>query len=133
MKLYFSIIFLFFYSLVYTQQEFGLEVTKELCSEKYEGRGYVNDGHKKAADYIAGRFDEFQLKKFEDSYFQYFNIVVNTFPDSVSCYLDNKKLLPGEDYILEPSSGSAKGLYSPFIIDRNSIVTFIGNLQVVLF
>ena len=84
------ILYLFLFGLnpaLFSQQDFGLEVVKELCSKEYHGRGYVNDGHIKAAHYVNGRFEEFGLSKFNDESFQYFNIQANTFPDSVAYIL----------------------------------------------
>mgnify|MGYP007000283099 len=46
-----------------------------------------------------------------NQFFQKFNIDVNTFPGKVEVTLSNKKLNPGIDFIVDPSSGSAKGTY----------------------
>jgi aminopeptidase YwaD len=73
----------------WSQQKFGLEIVKELCSPKFEGRGYVNDGHIKAANFIKDKFVEYGLKpiKGQKDYFQHFKMNVNSFPDSVSLSL----------------------------------------------
>ena len=68
-----QILYLFLFgipSALYSQQDFGLKVVKELCSKEYHGRGYVNDGHLKAADYINKRFEEFGLSKFNKTIYR---------------------------------------------------------------
>tara|TARA_B100001093_G_scaffold169774_1_gene162509 strand:- start:11591 stop:12835 length:1245 start_codon:yes stop_codon:yes gene_type:complete len=83
-----------------------------LSSDSFFGRGYINQGHTKAANFIANEFDKIGLKpKNGNQFFQKFNIDVNTFPRKVEVFLGNKKLSPGIDFIVDPSSGSAKGTF----------------------
>jgi len=127
-----QVLYLFLFgipSILYSQQDFGLKVVKELCSKEYCGRGYVNDGHVKAANYINKRFEEFGLSKFNNNYFQYFNIQANTFPDSVSLYVEENKLETGIDYLISSVSGSAKGAFNLRFINRNNIIQFLEDLQ----
>jgi len=127
-----QIFFLFVFGLIstsFSQQEFGLEVVKELCSKEYHGRGYVNNGHVKAANYIQGRFEEFGLSKFTDNGLQYFNIKANTFPDSVSVVVDGNRLETGVDYLIKPSSGSAKGEYFVKWVNRDNVKLFLKEVE----
>lgn len=115
-------IFLFFIVLnlsVAAQQDFGLAITKELCSEKYDGRGYVNDGHLKAAQFIQTKFEEFGLKPIGNSFFQPFPISVNTFPGEVKMSIDNRSLEIGKDYIIDANSGSVNGVFTPVFINSD--------------
>ncbi len=114
-----SAILLLFCLFPHAQQEFGLEITKELCSEKYDGRGYVNDGHLKAAEFVRSKFVEYGLKPVEKEYFQPFPISVNTLPGVASVSLNNKKLEIGKDFIFDANSGSAKGEFSPVFIQSD--------------
>ena len=114
---------------LYSQQDFGLKVVKELCSEEYCGRGYVNDGYVKAANYINKRFDEFGLSKFNNNFFQHFHIKANTFPDSVSLSIEGHKLETGIDYLISSVSGSAKGEFNLQFINRNNIVAFLEDIK----
>lgn len=107
------------FSASFGQRSFGLAVVKELASEKYHGRGYVNDGHKLAANYVANTFKENDLQPIGDSYYQYFDINVNTFPSAVSVQFDSLKLKAGVDFIVNPNSGSAKGTFIPAKIDSD--------------
>ena len=114
---------------LYSQKDFGLKVVKELCSKEYCGRGYVNDGHVKAANYINKRFEEFGLSKFNNNFFQHFNIKANTFPDSVSISIEGHKLETGIDYLISSVSGSAKGEFNLQFINRNNIVAFLEDIK----
>lgn len=98
------------------QQEYGLTITKELCSEKYDGRGYVNNGHLKAAEFVKSKFIEYGLQPIGGDYFQPFNISVNTLPGEATLSLEGKKLEIGKDFIFDANSGSAKGDYTPVYI-----------------
>jgi len=98
------------------------EIIKQLTSKKFSGRGYVNDGCNKAGDYIADFFHEKKLLSFSKSYFQPFSISVNTFPGEVDFRLNNKKLIPGIHYLINPESSGAKGNYS--LTKKDSISYF---------
>ncbi len=68
----------FFSFLTFGQEEKARSVTKVLCSDSLYGRGYVNNGVNKAADFLAGEFEMAGLKPYFDkvSYFQsFFGIV----------------------------------------------------------
>ncbi len=101
------------------QQDYGLFITKELCDEKYHGRGYVNDGHLKAAKYIKEKFVEYGLKPIQDDFFQPFDISVNTFPNDVLISINDQKLVIGHDFIIDAVSGSSQGTFTPFFINSN--------------
>lgn len=93
---------------------------KILCSPEFHGRGYVNKGDSIAAEYIAGEFKKLKLKKYKGSYFQKFYLDVNTFPESmlveisnIKSTLDNLKLTPGVDFMVDPSSAGGALTLSP--------------------
>lgn len=111
MKRLLTIIFALPIGLLFSQQQFGLDITKELCSENYEGRGYVNDGHLKAANFIESKFKEFGLQPVGQTYKQPFSFDVNTFPDDLEVRINGQKLKVGDDFIVDANSGSAKGQY----------------------
>ena len=65
------------------------------------GRGYVKDGHLKAANFLVEKFNEINLAPLNnDRFTQDFNINVNTFPDSVELKIDGKLLVPGKDFMI---------------------------------
>jgi len=84
-----------------------------LCSPRLNGRGYVGNGDKLAAQFLGRQFKKIGLKSFadtdQDDYFQFFPLNVNTFPGKVSLKLDRKELKLGEDFIVSPTSGSGNG------------------------
>jgi hypothetical protein len=81
------------------------------------GRGYVDHGDKKAAEYLRKEFQEIGLQAFKGTYFQYFNFDINTFPGKVVLKDDFKALVTGKDYIVNPISGSGKGNYPVKYLD----------------
>ncbi|MFL2581950.1 MAG: M28 family metallopeptidase [Flavobacteriales bacterium] len=90
---------------------FAKEIVKTLTSEDYAGRGYVNDGHNKAANYIAEKFKELGLEGFDSDYKQEFQIDVNTFNGNSDVKIDGKLMYAGVDFIVDPSCPSVKGKY----------------------
>jgi len=84
-----------------------------LASPKMHGRGYVQQGDKKAAAYLRSRLQQLKLEPLAADYTQPFTLDVNTFPRNVSLAVEDggaKKRLPlvlGKDFIASPTSGSA--------------------------
>lgn len=75
-----------------------------LTSPGFHGRGYVQDGEKTAAKYIAGKLEKLHVKPFKNNYFQQFNIPINTLPGALELKINNKILLPGTDYCVSPDA-----------------------------
>ena len=90
---------------------FARTVIRDLTSPSMHGRGYVKNGDRKAAVYIHNKFDEFGLKHFGKDYFQHFSFPVNTLPGKITLKVDDKKLVPGEEYLIASSSPTLKGTY----------------------
>ncbi len=84
-------------------------VLNNLGSEAFKGRGFVDNGDKIAANFIKRQLDSLGAKPFKDSYFQYFNLTVNTFPDKLFCSVNGKELIPGKDFLLDMHSKSCSG------------------------
>lgn len=101
--------------------EYAKGIIKELCSEQYYGRGYVNEGNKKAADFIKKEFQSSSLNFFAKDYFQELAFQVNTFPYNVTVKLDDKELYPGEDYIVDAACPPVTGVYDIFVIDSSTV------------
>ncbi|GEO08829.1 hypothetical protein SAE01_13250 [Segetibacter aerophilus] len=78
-----------------------------LTSPNFWGRGYTNNGMAKAADFIAKQFAGFGLVPISNqSFLQAFSYPVNTFPGRMAVMINNKKLVPGKDFIVTPDSRS---------------------------
>lgn len=81
-----------------------------LCSDSLEGRGYINEGHIKAAAYISNRFREIGLKPIyqNGSYSQAFRFGINLVR-SADLALNGKELEDAKDYIAYRLTGSGNG------------------------
>lgn len=101
---------LIFFVSVASSQDMGRvkSIIDTLTSPSYHGRGYVEEGDKKAAEFIAEQFSSIGLQAFNNSFFQSFNISINTFPGKLRLKINNKELIPGEDFIVDASSSSFK-------------------------
>jgi len=88
-----------------------------LCSKEFNGRGYVRKGDSLAARWIAREFEKIGLKKFKNSYFQDFQLSINTFPKKISVKLGKKQLQVGRDFILNPNTPTLKGKAQVLVLD----------------
>lgn len=95
---------------------------KELSSEKYYGRGYVNGGDTKAANWIAKQFELSDIEKFGDSYFQYFTFSTNTLPGILEVKLDDRILKPGYEYVIHKSAPTTTAHFSIINISNEQIL-----------
>jgi aminopeptidase YwaD len=98
----------------FAQEEvkYAREVIQKLCSESMKGRGYVANGDRNAAHYLAEEFERAGLKKYSKTYFQHFNTPVNSFPGKMSLVINGKKLIPGEDFLVDPGSPGITGKFT---------------------
>ena len=106
------------------------EILNDLCSDEMMGRGYVRFGHVKAAKYIQEYYKSIQLKQFKKgTYLQPFKIKANTFPNDLNVSIDGKPLNEGVDYILDPSSGTAKGKFGLIKVDQKNLMDFLDEVS----
>jgi len=108
--------------------EYGRTLVDTLCSPYFAGRGYTDNGHKKAADFIEAEFKKFgvtTLDKKKD-FQQKFNISANTYPGELSLKINGKALEPGKDFIIDPSSPGGKGKMRVVTIDTSTLRTEAG-------
>lgn len=97
-------------SFSFSQKELAKKLIDTLASDSFYGRGYVNNGDKIAANFIAKKFKEYgAIPVSEDSYFQKYSYPVNTFPTKVEIMMNDSTLTTGLDFIVAPNSGSAQG------------------------
>lgn len=118
------IFFLFFLNSYSQDTVYARQVIKKLTSKEFLGRGYVNDGVNKAADYISKELKTIGVSKFEKSYSQHYQFPVNTFPNSISVLVDGKTLIAGKHYLIYPSAETIKG---SFQLIKTDSVTFQTN------
>lgn len=125
MRFFYSIFFSFFLLSSYSQDTtYAREVIRKLTSKELLGRGYVNDGVNKAANYISKELKTIGLVKFSKSYSQSYYFSVNTFPSKISVILDGKSLIPGKHFLINPSSKTVKAGFQLFKTDS---VTYLAN------
>ncbi len=91
-----------------------------LASSDFHGRGYVNRGDSIAADYISSEMSLLGLKTFNNSYYQYFDMSVNTLPGEMELKFDGKHLKPGEDFIVYTPSSHIKGEFPVTVVDNKT-------------
>src|SRR6056300_488796 len=97
----------------FSQKELAKTLIDTLASDEFYGRGYVNNGDKIAAEFIAKKFKEYGALPLKgDSYFQEYAYPVNTFPKKVEITFGDSTLTTGQDFIISPNSGSAEGVFS---------------------
>jgi len=112
-KVFFFIFLIFLKINIYSQNIYDYKrLIKVLSSDSLCGRGYVNDGINRSAKVIENEFKNIGIKPFfGNSYFQNFNIKVNSFPERVSLIVNRREVVPGKDYLVDPASPTIKGKY----------------------
>jgi aminopeptidase YwaD len=115
----FILLFLFSACFSFSQNEqYYKNTINILCSKDKHGRGYVNNGEKKASKFIEKEFEKIGLKKFSTSFIQTFYLDVNTFPGKTILELNNQKLIPGQDFIIAPGSIGCKGTFELCLLNK---------------
>lgn len=98
---------------------YAKSVVKTLASPAYKGRGYFGDGAKKASEFIAAEFKKAGLVALnQGSYYQDFNLSVNTFPGKVDVALNGQKLTTAEDYLVAANSPACAGKFKVYTLMR---------------
>ena len=124
MKIFFIIFIIL--SGIYTKAQdisYNRTIVDTLSSTNFWGRGYTNDGMQKAAIFLAAEFKNIGLKPLgKNNYFQKFSYSVNTFPGNMEVTVNDKKLLPGIDFLVTAESHSNKGKGK---LEQKDSVTFI--------
>jgi len=102
---------------------FARKMLDTLTSKYFWGRGYTNNGMQKAAAFIAGQLKMFGLKPVKAGcYFQPFSFPVNTFPGKMEVVVNNKKLVPGKDFIVSPNS---TGIHTSATLQQKDSTHFV--------
>ncbi len=132
-KITFFILFLFYFTFSFSQDiSYARKIIDSLCSPYMYGRGYANNGDKKAADFIQQELINDNIKPFGKSYLQPFDISVNTLPGKVSIKIDNNMLKPGADFLVSSNSKNTEGTFkivwlTKDIIKNDSIFSIFRN------
>ncbi|NPA68549.1 MAG: DUF4910 domain-containing protein [Chlorobi bacterium] len=97
--------------------DYAREILNTICSEDFHGRGYAAGGADKTADFILKNLKKTGLKRFGKSYFQPFDVSVNTFNGNNKLSINGKTLIPGKDYLIASYSDSLNGKFSLKVIN----------------
>ena len=97
-------------------------IVDTLSNPSMHGRGYVQEGHLKAASFIAAEFQRLGLKSFGNGFFQEFEVSVNTFPARVALKADSQKLEAGSDFLVAPCSQSIEGSYPTLYLSKKDVL-----------
>jgi len=96
------------------------EVLEKLCSPEFFGRGYVNDGGRLAADYIASELSKWKVKSFGDSYLQPFEMPINS-QTRADVWFDGVPVASDGYLLVEASSPSLSGTFSVVTLDAAAL------------
>jgi len=103
--------------------EYAKTIVQKLASPELKGRGYTENGNSLAAEFITSEYKRIGLLPFGKSYYQKFNIPINTFPNEVLVKINGEVLKPGIDYLIESSSPGIRGKINCVKADRSGIDT----------
>lgn len=136
-KISFLFLALCFTFSTYGQEAKAREIVERLCSEEFYGRGYVENGVNKAADFLKEEFQKAGLNPFfgDTTYFQDYSFSVNTFPGAMRIVSDDNFFRPGIDFIVNENSGSFKGelflveLTPEIIADESKFIAALSQIE----
>lgn len=112
----------FFCGQIFAQDiNYAKKIIDTLCSASMHGRGYVNNGDQKAAEFIRNEFKNDSLKSFSNDYFQSFKISIGTLPGKVAVQIGKNKMTPAVDYLVSASSATIKGKYKIVRLDSQIV------------
>jgi len=104
---------------LFAQKDYAKSILDTLCSDYFSGRGYINDGVEKSAEFIKNELKNIGVSNFPNQkYIQNYSFGVNTFPFDLTLKLDDSVLVAGQDYLLNANSGTAQGDFK--VIEINS-------------
>ena len=90
--------------------QYARGVVDTLTSATFWGRGYTNNGMRKAAQYLSEQFASTGILPLNGpSYFQTFSYPVNTFPGKMEVAINGTQLQPGTQFIVGTESAGFKG------------------------
>lgn len=121
---------LFISGFSFGQKEYAQSILDTLCSEYYDGRGYVNKGDVRAADFLVNELQSIGVQPFKKHPFtQEYSFGVNTFPYPIEVILGSDTLLPGADYLVNPISGTAQGEFKVVEITKQNYLDYFQHPQ----
>jgi aminopeptidase YwaD len=131
MKLYISLFTILFSCTLFAQDiSYNRKMVDTLASPTFWGRGYTNDGMRKAANFLANEFKILGLKPLsKKGFLQKFTYSANSFPGNMEVVINDKKLTTGVDYIVGAES---KGSKATGKLEQKDSVTFVDTKNKIL-
>lgn len=102
---------------------YARSIVDSLASPAMHGRGYVQKGDLSAATYISSEFERLGLRQYDSSYFQYFDLPVNTFPGTMILGVNDVPLVPGVDYLVSADCPDVLGEFEVVYLSAKEIVS----------
>ena len=97
-------------------------IVNTLASPAFDGRGVVNNGAKKTAQFIEHQFDSLKMKPVKKDFAIPFQTSSVIFPEDISLSINDKQLIPGTDFLIDPASGSIEGTFQTELIRRRDLL-----------
>jgi hypothetical protein len=122
----FFVIFILILSYIKVQSQdlqYARYIIDSLCSQSFFGRAYTQNGAQNASFFIAEEFSKINLNKFNDNYFQNYQISTNTLSNVLDVKIGKTHLKAGTDFMVSLSSPSVKGSYKVLLLDSSLIKT----------
>ena len=101
---------------------YAREVISKLCAPSMKGRGYVENGDRNAALFLAEEFEAAGVQKYSKSYFQDFTTPVNSFPGKMNLTINGKALQPGRDFLIDPGSPGISGKFAVELLTADDLL-----------
>jgi hypothetical protein len=101
--------------------DYARAVLNKLCSDSFSGRGYVDGGVSKAAEFIKGEFKKNDLLNWNGDYFQQFAYQAVVFPGKVKLEIADEPLEAGTDFIVSPGCPTVNGVFNIFFVDSSTL------------
>ncbi len=111
---------------------YARQIIYTLCSPEFAGRAYVDNGDKKAAEFIASEFQKDGLKALSENYFQKFEIQINTISELGDLIVFEDTLIPAVDYYISNASKSRSGTYELKFVNDSLFLNNRDYLQAIL-
>lgn len=102
--------------------EYARSIVDTLCSPEYDGRGYYNNGERKAAEFLRKEYKKIGLQSVGDQYFQEFKLTANSIKGTIRFEINGKKLMPGTDCLIDPSAPSYNSTSKVVYLEKEELL-----------
>lgn len=122
----FLFVIFFCFSVFAQDMQYTREIVKTLSSQEFFGRGYVNKGDSIAAAYLKKEFIKIGLNKHGDSFFQQYEISINTIIENPVLKFGDNELQAAKDFVVIPNSPDYDGWIRLCRLDKRMMTNYWG-------